>query len=61
MLLRLCDDSCSDWCENSRTENYLIVVLICISLIIMSAMAAVQGEAPALPLTSTSTEQGQAS
>ena len=34
MLLRLCDDSCSDWCENNHTENYLIVVLICISLII---------------------------
>ena len=33
-LCRLCDDSCSDWCESSHNENYLIVVLICVSLVI---------------------------
>ena len=33
-LCRLCDDSCSDWCESSHNENYLIVILICVSLVI---------------------------
>ena len=32
-ICRLFEDSCSDWSENSHNENYLIVVLICISLI----------------------------
>ena len=32
-IRRLFEDSCSDWSENSHNENYLIVVLICISLI----------------------------